>query len=287
MKLRPALEELLVSDEWLDWIVDKGSEKIFDAEELKKDVMSSLWWENVTGVLELCKPIYLLVRLFDGDTPTTGKVFGRMAILLSNVREQDFTGEIVAQVRQQVVAAVEHRWNMLTNDMQRAGYLLDPEYRTCPTNDEAMVGFMNMVVKLVPDEDHRKVLEELEKYREPAMTFTHELAMQRAKNCPSHTWWQQYGGALPHLQKMAVRILAQVTSACSCERNWSTFEFIHSESRNRLGFEKATGLVYVFSNLRLRDRLLDDRYATCVCFRMWALFFLGMHGIECSFFGVV
>lgn len=46
----------------------------------------------------------------------------------------------------------------------------------------------------------------------------------------------------------------QVTSASSCERNWSAFGFIHSKSRNRLSSKKAEELVYVFSNRRLLRR---------------------------------
>ena len=34
------------------------------------------------------------------------------------------------------------------------------------------------------------------------------------------------------MQNVAVKVLSQVTSAGSCERNWSTFDFIHSKKRN-------------------------------------------------------
>ena len=46
-------------------------------------------------------------------------------------------------------------------------------------------------------------------------------------------------------------ILSLVAGACSCERSWSAFDFIHSKKRNRLSAEKCEELVYVFSNLRL------------------------------------
>ena len=48
--------------------------------------------------------------------------------------------------------------------------------------------------------------------------------------------------------------LSLVAGACSCERNWYAFDFIHSKKRNRLRAEKCEGLVYVFSNLRLHRK---------------------------------
>ena len=42
----------------------------------------------------------------------------------------------------------------------------------------------------------------------------------------------------------------QVTAACACERNWSTYDYIHNKKRNRLTADRAEKLVNVFSNLR-------------------------------------
>ncbi len=42
-----------------------------------------------------------------------------------------------------------------------------------------------------------------------------------------------------------------VSSACSCERNWSSYDFIHNRRRNRLTPARARDLVFVFTNGRL------------------------------------
>ena len=65
------------------------------------------------------------------------------------------------------------------------------------------------------------------------------------------TWWGFHGGDSLHLSTLATRLLSQVASSSSTERNWSTYGFIHSMKRNRLGAEKAEDLVYVHSNLCL------------------------------------
>ena len=53
------------------------------------------------------------------------------------------------------------------------------------------------------------------------------------------------------LQAVACAVLSLVCGACTCERNWSDFAFIHLKKRNKLSPSKAADLVFVFSNLRL------------------------------------
>eukprot|EP00253_Pinus_taeda_P032318 PITA_32318 len=55
----------------------------------------------------------------------------------------------------------------------------------------------------------------------------------------------------PELQNFGIRILSQGTSASACERNWSSFDHIHSKKRNRLLSGRLEDLVYVRSNLQL------------------------------------
>lgn len=76
----------------------------------------------------------------------------------------------------------------------------------------------------------------------------------KAKKDPVEWWWN-HGSEAPELQSFAIRLLSQVASSSSCERNWSTYGFIHSLSRNRLGSKKAETLVYIHSSLRLLSRI--------------------------------
>mmetsp|Transcript_17875 Transcript_17875/g.52086 ORF Transcript_17875/g.52086 Transcript_17875/m.52086 type:complete len:187 (-) Transcript_17875:102-662(-) len=79
----------------------------------------------------------------------------------------------------------------------------------------------------------------------------------QAKQLPAWEWWDAFGGCFPALQWCAPRLCAQGCAACACERNWSAYEFIHSEKRNRLAPERAEKLVSVFSNLQLLRRFQD------------------------------
>ncbi|KAH1250729.1 hypothetical protein GmHk_05G013814 [Glycine max] len=66
-------------------------------------------------------------------------------------------------------------------------------------------------------------------------------------------WWKLYGGKTPHLQTIAIKVLSLTCSSSGCERNWSTFEHIHSKKRSRLEHQKLQDLVYVRYNQALLD----------------------------------
>ena len=68
-------------------------------------------------------------------------------------------------------------------------------------------------------------------------------------------WWSMFGSSTPTLSMLARRLVSQCASSSGCERNWSTFAFIHTKVRNRLSYKKLHKLVYVNYNLRIQNNL--------------------------------
>lgn len=66
-----------------------------------------------------------------------------------------------------------------------------------------------------------------------------------------------HGSHCTELRVVAIRVLAQVVSATSCERNWSDFGHIHTNGSNRLTAESAADLTSYYASLRLYDRIQD------------------------------
>ncbi|KAL5704074.1 hypothetical protein ACHQM5_022547 [Ranunculus cassubicifolius] len=99
---------------------------------------------------------------------------------------------------------------------------------------------------------------ELLSYKNKSEGFGKKLAaMGCAKNDDKYDpvgWWSNYGTHTPNLQKMAIRILSLTTSSSGCERNWSTFEGIHTKKRNRLDTKRLEHLVFVQFNARILNR---------------------------------
>ncbi|KAK1558477.1 hypothetical protein Q3G72_021009 [Acer saccharum] len=69
-------------------------------------------------------------------------------------------------------------------------------------------------------------------------------------------WWNAFGHETPELKKFAVNVLSLTCVASVCERNWSTFNQVHTKKRNRLTTLKMHKLVYIMYNKRLKDRYL-------------------------------
>ncbi|CAN1264224.1 hypothetical protein LINPERPRIM_LOCUS11867, partial [Linum perenne] len=60
-----------------------------------------------------------------------------------------------------------------------------------------------------------------------------------------------FGDTAPVLQRVAIRILSQVCSSFTFEKNWTSFQQIHSERRNKIDKEALNDLMYVNYNLKL------------------------------------
>src|SRR5450759_4943167 len=69
--------------------------------------------------------------------------------------------------------------------------------------------------------------------------------------CSAHDWWAFEGACGKLIAPIARRILGQTVSSSSCERNWSSYSFVHNKSRNRLEAKRAEDLVYVYTNSRV------------------------------------
>lgn len=56
---------------------------------------------------------------------------------------------------------------------------------------------------------------------------------------------------MQEIQAFAIGLFSRVASALACERNWSTYSFIHPVKRNWWGSKKAERLLYINNTLCL------------------------------------
>ncbi|KAG6519794.1 hypothetical protein ZIOFF_023303 [Zingiber officinale] len=84
--------------------------------------------------------------------------------------------------------------------------------------------------------------------------FSDNDAMRDQGSMSPIKWWVIHGASAPTLQSLALKLLGQPSSSSCCERNWSTYSFIHSLKRNKKTPQRAEDLVYVHYNLCLLSR---------------------------------
>ncbi|MCO5597023.1 hypothetical protein L7F22_051096 [Adiantum nelumboides] len=146
---------------------------------------------------------------------------------------------------------------MLHSPLHATAFLLNPIlFSKKPYKDkEVMKGWRKTLDRVGRDEAEKTTLKtQLSDYVGLQGEFEDTSAFGDMQKLSPIAWWQNYGTRALELQRLAIRVLSQVSSASACERNWSTYGFIHSLKRNRLGHSKADDLVYVHSNLRLISR---------------------------------
>ncbi|KAL5137515.1 hypothetical protein HKD37_10G027871 [Glycine soja] len=73
--------------------------------------------------------------------------------------------------------------------------------------------------------------------------------VKKKKTMPPAEWWEMFGDGCPKLKWFAIRVLSLTCSSFGCERNWSSFEMVHTKRRNRLHKKKMNDL-----NLKLKSR---------------------------------
>ncbi|XP_042492165.1 uncharacterized protein LOC122071810 [Macadamia integrifolia] len=123
---------------------------------------------------------------------------------------------------------------------------------------------MTVIERMVPDlAVQDKIIRESQMYRKCEGSFSRSLAIKQRKAGEGAldpiSWWETHGSLAPTLQQYAIRILGLCCSASGCERNWSTFDFIHTKKRNRLEHQRLNDLVYIQYNRRLHSRFQERR----------------------------
>ncbi|XP_027774684.1 uncharacterized protein LOC114078294 [Solanum pennellii] len=113
--------------------------------------------------------------------------------------------------------------------------------------------------RMLDYEERFKVDIQLDSYDQLKGEFGFQIAMDSRKLRSPTDWWMRFGGQTPDLTKFAVRVLSLTCSSLGSERNWSTFESIHTKKRNRLEHHRLNALVYVRYNTRLRERSIKRK----------------------------
>jgi len=111
-----------------------------------------------------------------------------------------------------------------------------------------------------------EVKEEYAKFSSCTGEFNDHDSIEDRWSSSPHSWWSNYGQDAPLLMSLAMKLLSQPASSSCCERNWSTYSFVHSVKRNALTPARAENLVFVHSNLRHLSR--SDTYKKGET-RMW------------------
>ncbi|KAJ1270708.1 hypothetical protein BS78_06G072600 [Paspalum vaginatum] len=201
------------------------------------------WWNNVEWVINDVEPLYMLLRFADSDkTPNLGEVVMEYQNMRQTYHSKFGTTDLPRFER--IMQVIDERMTtvMSANYMSTA----------CALNP--YVHYTMGLQKMLETDAAACALQEYESFRTKVGEFSTDIARRMAmdrKTLPA-AWWATFGGDTLVLQRVARRLLSQCASSSGCERNWSTFAYIHTKLRNRLSHKQLAKLVFVNYNLRLR-----------------------------------
>jgi hypothetical protein len=212
--------------------------------------------------------MFLLLRLADGDTPAMGKIYDRSAHCYAELGEAAVKINELHAIENWPVINRAHwtedlqqyfrtcfrlRWDEWHNDLQAAGYCLDPEFwgHKQWENTEVMTGMRATCKKLLSSEKAALAMAQLMKFLRRESSFATAEAWEEAKRMPSVNWWLAWGAAVPELQSVTLKVLSQPISVGGVERVWSIFGWIQNKLRSKMLPATAKKLVMVHIWLKM------------------------------------
>nr|KYP66189.1 hypothetical protein KK1_012473 [Cajanus cajan] len=249
-----ALRSMFASEEWATSPHASKSE----AKQVMNLVLSDdRFWRSITYCLKCVIPLVKVLRLVDGDSkPASPYIYEAMDRAKEKIA-QNF--QMQESRYKKVWKIIDTRWNLqLHRPLHAAAYYLNPRYhydKNFNPDSEVLIGLYETFQRMVPDIRTRVIIDQqLEKFKGAKEIFGMDMAIATRDKKQPALWWESYGGRGKELQKVAMRILSLTCSATGCERNWSTFDQVHTKRRNRLEQQRLNALVYVKYNLQLEMR---------------------------------
>ena len=267
LNVKEALEQTVVDPQWTAYISKRsrdGRDKARTARTIKTVVLNEHFWDRCTNFHEMVAPVVYALREFDAKEPSMGKVLAILHDLEKHVlalRTKPFNldSDFVDLAERQFYA----RKQMISTDLHSVGALLNPYL----LHDEELGDDFDVVTackrvlrNLCTPETYPYVVQEFLAFRHKCAPF-HDMLDPKQQKCSPYAWWDFEGACGKLLAPIAKQILAQTVSTSSCERNWSSYSFVHDRKRNRLLPKKADDLVFVYTNSRLlaTSKLTDEK----------------------------
>ncbi|RWR88638.1 hypothetical protein CKAN_01766500 [Cinnamomum micranthum f. kanehirae] len=251
---RVALRSMFASKEW----EESSYSKNIDGMRVRDIILvDQEFWGCIKYCIKCVTPLVKVLRLVDSDErPPMGYIYEAMD------RAKEAIAKNFDNVKKRydpIWRIVDSRWNLqLHRPLHAAAYFLNPAFQydeKFHADFEVKKGLYDTLERFVRDSRTRILVDEqIDYFKRKIGMFGRETAQLTIKTKQPALWWESYGDHCPELQKLAIRILSLTCSSSGCERNWSTFEQIHSKRRNRLEQQRLNSLVFVKYNLNLQVR---------------------------------
>ncbi|XP_020415466.1 uncharacterized protein LOC109947990 [Prunus persica] len=232
-EVKEGLEQMVISPNWSLYKEDDVSK----ARRVKEQILDEYFWDEIDYILSFIASIYEMIRTADTDKPSLHLVYEWWDTMIEKVKA--------------AIYRKEHKQLHEESDF----FDVDPS-RVAPHQDAEITRERKKCLEKYFSDDRarRDINVEYASFSMCLDDFGAIDAINDRFHMEPMVWWIVHGSSTPNLQSIALKLLGQPCSSSCCERNWSTYSFIHSLRRNKLTPQRAEDLVFMHSNLRLLSR---------------------------------
>ncbi|CAN6677727.1 unnamed protein product [Malus baccata var. baccata] len=233
----------------------KEEDDLVKAMTVKQKILDEYFWEKIDYILFFTAPICEVIRMADTDKPCLHLVY------------EWWDAMIEKQLFDAVYRILLERWTKSSTPLHFLAHSLNPRYyssewlqevpsRVAPHRDVELTTERKKCFEryFSNEEIRRSINVEYASFSMCLNDFGAIDSMNDRFHLEPVMWWIVHGASTPSLQSIALKLLGQPCSSSCCERNWSTYSFIHSLRRNKITPQRAEDLVFVHNNLRLLSR---------------------------------
>lgn len=232
------------------------SEEVRIDETVRGLILDDGFWHDITLAEELLKPIARGIKVLEGDAPNLSLVPRvLMDIKLQTINCLDKYSTVVnSSTRNTMLKQLSKRFEFCCKPVHKAAYYVDPRFRGEGLSDEDCLDCLEVIKQI---SDHlslptSEVIANAALFKAKKGFYERTILWEVANHpeCDPVAWWQGLCEK-QQMQPVASRLLSLIPSSSASERNFSTFQLIHSKKRNRLLGSRVEKLVAIRSNLYL------------------------------------
>lgn len=259
LKSVEALQATVVMPEMKSYLEKKNKSGQIPGLNIKSYILSDQFWQDVQLLDDILKPYLQHIIMFESNKSFLSRIYTSFQTLLN----ASLPVRVPIELKIATMNILTSRWSKIyTTEMLLAAILdVNLQNRIKAPDRQQWAEILEYFKNYFKDIDGGKtIMCELMRFCNRREEYADETIWALASSANCIDWWASFIGDT-QLSLFAQQLLSITPSSGSAERSWSTFGYLHSKSRNRLGNKRVEKLVFIYSNYKLiegAEQLSDE-----------------------------
>jgi hypothetical protein len=129
MDVREALCTTVVTSKWKDLVKACDQQTRSTANVIAQNIMDDRFWEEINIILDITKPLYMVIKFSDGEGPKSGDIYEKMDNMLGEIKDvMRKDGNPHKDDWPEVETIILDRWGKMNWSFHCLAFALSPKY---------------------------------------------------------------------------------------------------------------------------------------------------------------